>query len=94
VGSDNYDLYGHRGRKYSIYKNDIQVAWWDKNAVSWFSGDNYKITADKDCDVALIIFFCLIIDNFSYHKKSIFNYSFGNIGFQAKMFDPAWQPKS
>jgi len=24
---DMYDIYAHRGRKYSVYKNDLQVAW-------------------------------------------------------------------
>ena len=48
-GSDHYDIYGHRGRKYSIYKNGTQVGWWEKAGVSWFSGDNYKIIADNDC---------------------------------------------
>jgi len=94
-GSDKYDIYGHRGRKYSIYKNDIQVGWWDKKAVSWFAGDNYKITADKDCDVDLIISFCLIIDNFASNDKdgNTVTYDLGNIGFQVKKFDKTWQPK-
>ena len=30
VGADFYDIYRHRGRKCSIYKNDKQVACWDK----------------------------------------------------------------
>ncbi len=96
-GSDLYDIYGHRGRKYSIYKNDIQIAWWDKKAVSWFAGDNYKIIADKDCDAELLISFCLIVDNFSSENNkndAIFNYDLGNIGFQAKKFDDTWQPKN
>lgn len=94
-GSDIYDIYGHRGRKYSIYKNNNQVAWWDKKAVTWFAGDNYKIIADKDCDVNLIISFCLIVDNFSSedHDGNTVTYDFGNIGFQAKTFDKNWQPK-
>lgn len=94
-GPDTYDIYGHRGRKYSVYKNDIQVAWWDKKAVSWFAGDNYKITADKDCDIDLIISFCLIVDNFSYNDKdgNTVTYDLGNIGFQAKKFDNSWHPK-
>ena len=94
-GPDMYDIYGHRGRKYSIYKNDTQVAWWNKNAVAWFAGDNYKIIANKDCDVDLIISFCLIVDNFSSddHDGNTVTYDFGNIGFQAKKFDNAWQPK-
>lgn len=95
VGQDLYEIYGHNGSngsKYSIYKNDIQIAWWDKEAFVW-SNDNYKIIADNDSDVELLISFCLIIDNASS------NYSEGNTTStktvpQAKKFDTNWQPKS
>jgi len=95
VGMDSYDIYGHRGRKYSIFKNDIQVAWWDKKAVTWFAGDNYKITADKNCDINLLISFCLIIDNFTSDKNegNAVNIDLGNFGFQTKKFDVNWNPK-
>ena len=94
-GADLYSIYGHRGRKYSIFKNDRQVAWWDKRAVSWFAGDNYKITADRDCDIDLIISFCLVVDNFSSdnHDGNVITFDFGNIGFQQRRFDDNWQPK-
>jgi uncharacterized protein YxjI len=94
-GPDMYDIYGHRGRKYSVYKNDRQVAWWDKKAVTWFNGDNYKIIADKDCDKNLIISFCLVIDNYASNdkEKKAFNFDIGKIGPQAKKFDSSWQPK-
>lgn len=94
-GSDFYDIYGHNGRKYSIYKNSNQVAWWDKQAVSWFAGDNYKITADKDCDVDLIISFCLIVDNFSSNSNdgNAVTVDLGNLGIQVKKFDKTWIPK-
>lgn len=36
------------------------MAWWEKKAVSWCKGDNYKIIADDDCDANLMITFCLI----------------------------------
>lgn len=95
VGPDLYMIYGHRGRKYSIFKNDTQVAWWDKKAVTWFAGDNYKIIADKDCDIDLIISFCLIVGDFSSenHDGNVVNFNFSNIGFQQKKFDNNWQPK-
>jgi uncharacterized protein YxjI len=94
-GNDCYDIYGHRGRKYSIYKNNKQVAYWDKQAVSWFAGDNYKIIADKGSDVDLLIGFCLIIDNFRSddHDGKTVDIDVGNIFFQAKKFDTGWQPK-
>ena len=94
-GPDLYDIYGHRGRKYSVYKNDVQVAYWDKKAVTWFAGDNYKIIADRDCDKDLILSFCLIVDNFSSDSNdgNTVTYDLGNIGFQAKKFDETWHPK-
>ncbi|MGN7784471.1 hypothetical protein ACTJIJ_08090 [Niabella sp. 22666] len=95
VGQDLFEIFGHRGRKYSVYKNDKQIAWWDKRAVAWFNGDNYKIIADKDCDHELIISFCLMIDNTQSNDNdvNILTIDIGNIGPQAKKFDPTWQPK-
>lgn len=95
AGADAYTVYGHRGRKYSIFKNDVQVGWWNKEAISWFAGDNYRIICDDDTDIELLIAFCLIIDNYRNddHDGSTFNYDFGNL-VQAKKFDTAWQPRA
>ena len=95
VGDDSYSIYGHTGRKFSIFKNDTQVAWWGKNGVTWFEGDNYKIIADKNADIDLLISFCLIADNFSSesHGGNTLTIDLGNIGPQARKFDLEWQPK-
>ena len=81
--------------KYSVYKNSTQVAWWEKEAVTWFEGDNYAITANNDCNVELIIAFCLIIDNHKSksHSENAVSYNIGNIGGQIKEFDPYWRAK-
>jgi uncharacterized protein YxjI len=94
-GSDLYDIYAHKGRKHSVYKNDKQVAWWDQKAVTWFNGDNYKIIADKDCDKLLLISFCLALDNYASNdeEKKTVNFNIGRIGPQARKFDPSWVPK-
>ncbi|WP_341225510.1 hypothetical protein [uncultured Arcticibacterium sp.] len=95
VAGDLYEIFGHRGRKHSIYRNDKQIAWWDKEAVSWFSGDNYRLIADNDSDIELLISFCLIMDNVkSQNKKgNTVTVDLGHIGFQAKEFNPNWRPK-
>ncbi len=95
-GADVYDIYSHRSRKHSIYKNDRQVAWWDQKAVTWFAGDNYTMTADKDCDKLLIISFCLAIDNYANNDKNkgAVNFNPGRLlAPQARKFDPGWLPK-
>lgn len=93
--SDVFDIYSHRGRKYSVFKNNNQIAWWNKQAVTWFEGDNYKIITDRDSNVELVIAFCLIIDNHSSNDKgnNSMTIDFGNIGPQARAFDKTWQPK-
>lgn len=96
VGQDYYEVFGHRGKKYSVFKNNNQIAFWDKNTVVWFEGDNYVITANNDCDIELIISFCLIIDNKSENGSSNGNtltIDIGNIGFEARKFDVNWKPK-
>lgn len=95
VGIDRYEIFGHTGRKYSIYKNKKQIAWWDKEPVSWFNGDNYKIIADYNVDFELLIAFCLIIDNTHSNDNdaTIVSIDFGNIGSQVKKFDDRWKPK-
>jgi len=96
VGQDIYEVFGHRGRKFSVYKNDTQIAWWDKNAVVLFNGDIYKIIADKDCDHELIISFCLIIDKTFSNNKSgaTLTIDHGSVrGKTVKDFDLEWRPK-
>jgi len=93
VEGDVYDIYGHWGRKYSIFKNDIQIGWWNKEAVTWFEGDNYSIIANDDADRELIISFCLVIDNYASknHDETV-TIDFGNLGFLSRKFDSNWRP--
>jgi hypothetical protein len=95
VGKDIYDIYGHRSRKFSIYKNGIQVAWWELATVSWFKGDNYTMLADKDGDREILTAFCLIIDDWHSRKKhGALNIHLGYIGPEDRPFDPSWTPKN
>lgn len=94
-GLDLFEVYGHRERKYSVYKNGKQVAWWEKSLVSWFAGDNYKIVADEDSDVELIVSFCIILDNYYDNNDgntNTINFDLGSIGPEAKAFDHNWLP--
>lgn len=93
-GNDTYDVYGHLGRKYSIYKNNKQTAWWKKDIITWLEGDRYRIIADSNSDAELLIAFCLIIDNYTSanHGDSILTINWGYFGSQAKTFDPDWIP--
>jgi hypothetical protein len=94
-GADLYDIYGHRGTKYSVYKNATQIAWWQQARVTWFEGDNYKLWADEGSDAELLLAFCLILDESasSGEDQNTLTINFGAIGPQARVFDKTWQPK-
>jgi len=89
-----YDIYEHRGLKYSVYNNGIQIAWWNQEKVTWFKGDNYKIYANDNCDIDLLIAFCLIIDDSINNSNSnTITLNIGNVGPEVKEFNTNWLPK-
>lgn len=94
LGEDIYDIYRHRGRKYSIYRNNQQVAWWEKGTITIMEGDEYKITASSDCNAELLMCFCLITDNYATgnHGENILTINWGYLGLQARQFDENWLP--
>lgn len=62
-GQDTYEIFGHKGWKYSVFKNNVQVAWFEKGgSTSWSPNNNFRIISDSDADTDLIITFCLIIE--------------------------------
>ncbi len=95
VGGSAYDVYGHAGRRFSIYKDGSQIAAWSKQAAALVNGDNYRLLADDNADFDLLIGFCLIIDrqqsNFKGGRGLQLNV--GGLGSEAKEFDLSWQPK-
>ena len=95
VNNDKYDIYAHKGRKYSIFKNDNQIASWDKSVIIFADQSDYKLIADDDCDSELLICFCLIIDNSLNTSMSdnMLVFDFGNVGFGCKKYDVEWKPK-
>jgi uncharacterized protein YxjI len=92
VGMDKYEVFEHRGRKVSIFKNDKQIAAFKRKSVSIAMGDEYTVHADDDADANLLVCFCIICDNFNDagKDKGLINLNLGNL-FQARRFDEAWQ---
>ena len=99
-GADIYDIYRHRFKKYSVYKNSRQIAF--MVAVlecNWVIGglefsdesasnrkDKYTIIADEDCDKELIIAFFLFF-RISGHSDDIHK------AWEKKELNENWKPK-
>jgi uncharacterized protein YxjI len=91
--SDLYEIYGHVNRKYSVFKNNVQIASWDKDAVTFLEGDNYVLFINNNTNHELIISFCLIIDIIKRKSKSgnLITIDLGNI-WEIKKYNPDWKP--
>ena len=91
---DTYDIYRHLGNKYSIYKNNSQIAWWDNNVAFSINKDRIRVTANTDCDELLIIAFVISTTGLNLRGQSsnALSMDIGNIIPGLKKFNYNWQP--
>jgi len=104
LNDDLYDIYGHhKSWKYSVYKNNVQVAWWDKQTQKYQGPDIFTIQMDDDCNVELITSFCLILDDHidmgATYRGEFFNTDLSmNLDWkmygELKSFDENWRAKT
>ncbi|HEU4717231.1 MAG TPA: hypothetical protein VFU15_05340 [Bacteroidia bacterium] len=91
AGANKLEIVGHRGRKVSIFINGKQVAWFDNEAVTFFSGDNYHVTANADAPWEWIVAVVLFWDSFyNRQQKGAINFKMGAMT-QTQPFDASWQ---
>ncbi len=91
VGTDLLEIVGHRGRKVSILQNGKQIAWFNNDAVTFFSGDNYHCTANSNAPAEWLIAIILFWDmHYNRQQKSAINIKFGSM-VQSQPFDTSWQ---
>ncbi len=88
-----YEVYQHKDRKHSIFKNDIQIAYFDKDEYAKFGADRYILIADEHSDIELYLGFLLILHMIhGSDKKSISSKDIGNV-WEKRAFDVNWKPK-
>lgn len=64
LNDELYEIYGHhRSWKYSVFKNNEQVAWWDKQTQKHQGPDVFNLEMNDDFSIELITSFCLILDD-------------------------------
>ena len=91
---ETYWLYQHRGLKFSLFKDDRQIAAIEKNRIVFGSGNQYQIQMDTDANALLVV--CMVItintlDDDNDHDTVTID--LGNIGPEERPYDPEWQPR-
>ena len=88
---DIYDVHPHRGSKTSIFKNNIQIAYYDRRLFNRFNKTVIDIIANRDTDIEIILLLISTID-FDFEDDSYTaTIDLGNL-LQSKKFDKEWTP--
>jgi len=92
-GKERLRVYGHKGLKYSVFQNDLQIAAFEKNRIVFGSGNRYDIRLNDDANVIVIVCIVLAICNSEDddHDAGV-SIDLGSIGPEEKPFDERWQP--
>jgi uncharacterized protein YxjI len=91
---ETYHLYQHKGLKYSIFKDDEQIAAFIKNRIVLGKGNHYDIQMNVDADLILVL--CMVVTiNTAEHDDddSTVTIDFGNFGPEGRPFDESWVPR-
>jgi uncharacterized protein YxjI len=92
-GAERYEIFGHLGRKYSIFRRGRQVAALEKNKIVILEGDEFSLEADDGLPPELLCGMVLIIDNIhhAHTNNNTVSIDFGNL-FQARACNESWKP--
>ncbi len=92
---ETFRLYHHKGLRFSVFKDDDQIAAITKNRLVVGNGNEYDIRMNSDANVVVICWMMLAIntgDKDDEHESTA-TYDFGNIGPEDRRFDESWVPR-
>jgi hypothetical protein len=91
--NDVYEIIQHRGNKTSIFKNDIQIAYYEEGSLDYFNNHGIKLVANDDIDRELLFSFIVSLKCEFKNDDSDITYNLGNFSFtEKKKFDNDWKP--
>ena len=93
-GDERYRLIEHHGLRWSIFRDDRQIAAVTRNRLVVGDGNQYSIRMNSDADAAVIA--CMVIavntaDGDDDNRNTV-TVDFGNIGPEERPVDESWEP--
>jgi hypothetical protein len=89
-GQNIFEVRLHKGRKQSVYKNDVQIAAVDETFINVFNSDKIQVITN-DADSIGIIFLMLVCLKIGENNHGTLTFNFGSIGKMEPM-DESWKP--
>ncbi|HEY6377447.1 MAG TPA: hypothetical protein VIX90_18140 [Edaphobacter sp.] len=90
---DHLYLYRHKGVRYSIFKDDRQIAAISRNRVVIGKGHRYEIAVNADANIVVILCMMLALNTPEDDPNdSTVTYDCGNVGPEERPYDESWRP--
>lgn len=87
-----YILQEHKGHFRSLFKNDTQVAAFEKNAISYFDRDVFRIYANDSENIVFLICLAIYDDIGIYSDGAVVSANTGNLFGTKPPLDGKWRP--
>lgn len=92
INSQNYFFYPHKGHKTSIFIENIQIGYYEKETFSLFDNVHLKLICNSDVNLDIILSFIMAIEYSLENENSTFSADLGNFGPEAQKFNKNWKP--
>jgi len=90
---ETFRLYQHKGRRWSIFQNDLQIAAFTKNSITIGKGNEYDLRMNSNADVLVVICLTLTLNTSENDDdNATVTIDLGNIGPEDRPFDESWEP--
>ncbi|MBA4240616.1 MAG: hypothetical protein C0448_07815 [Sphingobacteriaceae bacterium] len=90
--NSKYIFQEHRGHHRSLFKNDNQVAAFDKRTFNFFENDVLNIYANNDEDILLLCCLALYGDIGNFNRGTTASFDFGNLNGTKPPLNGKWRP--
>jgi hypothetical protein len=91
---ESYHLYQHHGLRFSVFRDDSQIAAFAKNRLVLGNGNRYDIQMNNDADVSVVVSMILALNTSDGddNNNNTVTFDFGNVGPEDRKFDESWEP--
>lgn len=89
-----YRLYAHKGVRYSIFQQDMQIAAFSQERLFIGNGREFDLRLNSNADIPLVIamVLCSNTEDGNDESEATITYDFGHLGPEDRKFDEAWRP--
>jgi len=89
---NKYTIIKHHGHKTSIFKNNIQIGFYEKSKFKKLNSQKINLICNADINQGLIYSFILALELSYENHDEIVSVDLGNFTKEYKKFNPKWTP--